>query len=477
MAKLYVQSFEPILRILHIPTFWVEYEKFWDDSEDTTADTRLKVLLVIVLGSSISRHDQADRAFRGMVHQWIHAAQSWLSGPLKKDRLELSSIQVHCLTILARQIFSVGGDLVWMSVGSLIHTAMQIGLHRDPKHLPSMPILQAELRRRLWATVLELAVQSSLDSAMPARISLDDFDTQPPSNNNDNEMDDSTMELNSHPRTVHTDTSMQLLLLDSLPVRLRILQLLNGLNSQLSYTSALGLSSELTEAYRACYGYMRDNRAASVKPFHRGLLNFFVRRFVIPLHCPFATQARTNQLFQYSLKTSLDAAFAIVSPEPDDEFDCLMFIGGGLFREGTRLAITVLCLELVAQVQAQHLDGATKYSSRYVELLKQAVRDVMASSLDRIQSGETNVKTHMFLAMVLAQVDATERAASYQLPIARSAKDSLDLCYDLLKSQAGAEYAFSPPNTENMATSLDNWQEDLGLDSSFDLFFQDTSFE
>lgn len=51
--------------------------------------------------------------------------------------------------LLARQVFNIGGDLVWGSTGSVINTAMQIGLHRDPRHLPPMSALQTELRRRL----------------------------------------------------------------------------------------------------------------------------------------------------------------------------------------------------------------------------------------------------------------------------------------------------------------------------------------
>ena len=109
-----------------------------------------------------------------------------------------------------------------MSAGSLIHRAMQMGIHRDPKHLPAMTILQAEMRRRLWATIIELALQSSLDSSMPPRISLDEFDTEPPANINDEDLEESTTALQPHPRTTYTAASLQLTLFDSLPTRLRI---------------------------------------------------------------------------------------------------------------------------------------------------------------------------------------------------------------------------------------------------------------
>ncbi|RYP08981.1 hypothetical protein DL765_008624 [Monosporascus sp. GIB2] len=157
MVSHYFTSFESTHRILHALTFKIQYDKFWSQTESATMDLRLQVLRVIGIGSSLHDHGDADAALRNMevVHQWIFAAQTWLSGPLEKDRLNVAGLQIYCLTILARQVFSVGGDLVWLSMGSLVNEAMQMGLHRDPKYLPAMPVLQAELRRRLWATIVD----------------------------------------------------------------------------------------------------------------------------------------------------------------------------------------------------------------------------------------------------------------------------------------------------------------------------------
>lgn len=127
-------------------------------------------------------------------------------------------------------------------MGSLLHSAMQIGLHRSAKKLPVMSVLRAELRKRLWATILEMSLQSALDAAMPPRISLDEFDNEPPSNVNDDEIDESTSELRAYPSNVYTMTSMQLALLDTMPTRLRVLELLNGLYSEITYTDGCPFS-------------------------------------------------------------------------------------------------------------------------------------------------------------------------------------------------------------------------------------------
>jgi hypothetical protein len=181
---------------------------------------------------------------------------------------------------------------------------------------------------------------------MPPRISFDDFDTEPPSNNNDDEILEDSAVLQPHPKNTYTSTSLQLLLLDSWPTRLRILQLLNGLHSELSYVDVLALTAQMTDAVQACNSFMQANSttannngnlnntnrdtvsgsasaasssnssSSSVTPFHRLLLDYLLRRFMIILHCPFVSKARTNPLFYYSLKCSLDSALASSPPSP-----------------------------------------------------------------------------------------------------------------------------------------------------------------
>ena len=126
-----------------------------------------------------------------------------------------------------------------------------MGLHRDPTKYPKMSPFHTEIRRRLWATIVEMALQSSLDSGMPPMISADDYDTWAPSN-----IDDSAITENSEvappakSRTVFTQTSMQIILLSSLLKRLAIAQMLNHFRSKPSYDDVLRLSSEVSEAIR-----------------------------------------------------------------------------------------------------------------------------------------------------------------------------------------------------------------------------------
>lgn len=457
MAALYFASFESTYRILHVPTFWTEYLRYWNHPQSAPTGLRLKILLVIGIGDSLNSSEDTEAKFRHMIPRWIHAAQAWLSGPLEKDRLNITGLQIHCLTLLAREIFSIGGDLVWVSMGSLIHRAMQLGLHRDPKHLPKMSILQAEVRRRLWATILEMAVQSSLGSGMPPRISLDEFDTEAPSNNDDDDIHESTTFLQPRPKETYTTTSIQLLLLDSLATRLQILRLLNGIHSTLLYTDVLRLSSDIIDSYRACGSLFKKNISCGVTAFHRNFVNLLIRRFLMWLHIPFASEARTNPLFYYSLKVCLDTAMDILSPEPDDGFSRLIITGGGIFREGIRVGAMIIFLELMTQVKTRSLEGTFGRPSQHLTLLKQTAKDLISFSLERIQQGETNIKNYMFHCMMMAKVEAVEGGTSQELHIARAAVNSLNVCLELLRKHANAADVPRPVDT-SIVSSLPDWQ-------------------
>jgi hypothetical protein len=118
------------------------------------------MLLAMAIGVTFYQESDAE-ILRTQAEKWVYAGQSWLSEiPCEKSRLNIAGLQLQCLLLIARQSVAVVGDLVWISTGSLVQRAFSMGLHRDPKYFPSMTVLQAEIRRRLWATIVELNVHT-----------------------------------------------------------------------------------------------------------------------------------------------------------------------------------------------------------------------------------------------------------------------------------------------------------------------------
>lgn len=313
--------------------------------------------------------DDTEDSLRESSSHWISAAQLWLSAPFEKRRLDLSGVQIYCLLLLARQTNVVGGDLTWITAGSLVRTAMGIGLHRDPTHFPNMSVFHAELRRRLWATVLEIVVQSSLDSGMPPLISCEDYDCNPPSNIDDVQINEATKTPpSSKPLDTFTQTSTQCALMRSLSIRLKVVKVLNSIHPDLSYEDTLRLGTEITNACRSnsllFQSYLvapSSMNQARPTAFQIKFLDLLSRRFLLSLHTSFAQKANDNITYYFSRRVCLEASLLLLSYSvssplhgmqvQEDDYTRLRVFGCGLFKSILLHASATICLELIVQLQ------------------------------------------------------------------------------------------------------------------------------
>lgn len=244
LVNAYFRTFESVYRILHIPTFEEEYASYWRDPAAASMAFVIKLLLVMSIGTCFYEDPLLPTSLHPKAQHWIAAAQAWVSAPSEKHRLNIVGLQIHCLLLIARQVNSVGGDLTWISAGSVYHLAMCLGLHRDPIHFPKMNPYHAEMRRRLWATVLELSLQSSQDLGMSPLINTQDYDTELPANIDDSEISETTKKLpGSNPVTTFTRTSIQLSLMRSFCTRLEMAKAVNSFRCETSYEETLRLGS------------------------------------------------------------------------------------------------------------------------------------------------------------------------------------------------------------------------------------------
>jgi hypothetical protein len=96
--------------------------------------------------------------------------------------------------------------------------------------------------------------------------------------------------LQPSPKGTFTATSVQLTLIESLPVRLRILRLLKDLHFEVSYDRVPSVSSELIEALRTCNRRLKEGDGSTA--LQRNLLKLLIRWFMIPMHYSFSKQPR-----------------------------------------------------------------------------------------------------------------------------------------------------------------------------------------
>ena len=449
----YLRTFETVYRVLHTPTFQQEYHQYWINPRATNDAFIIKLLLVMAIGTCFHQDSVNAMSLRASSSKWIYAAQTWLISPSEKSRINLNGLQIQCLLLLARQTNAIGGDLVWISAGSLVRTAIQMGLHRDPAHIPKIPVFHAEMRKRLWATVMEIVVQSSMDSGGPPLISCQDFDCPLPSNIDDYQIDEAArVPPVAKPSEVMTQTSVQIALRKSLPLRLEVAKLVNDFRSEPTFEEVLRLSAELTSVYRFSSLFSSSPRTDRAQPsiFQTRLLDLLTHRFLFALHRPFALKARINPKYYFSRKVCLESSLSILSDPPssqsphttnstgmslEDDYTRLKHLGGGVFRGVLIHAAFNIGLELISQLQEDSSCFTSESNFHYRKELHKALEGYVELTAARIRAGETNVKGHIFFSCVLAQVNALYACTSAEQGILKALKKSAETSYELLKTR------------------------------------------
>lgn len=459
LLESYFRAFESIYRILHVPSFRLEYSRYWQDPKGAREAFVIQLQLCMALGAVL--HDDTF-SLRSLATRWVYEARLWLLRPSEKSRLNLSGLQAWCLIHISRDICGIGGDLVWASAGTMMRMAISIGLHRDPVHLPKMSLLAAETRRRVWATILEILVQSSMDSGGPPLISTEDYDTKPPGNYNDEDLRDTTAAEPPPPKPISTftETSIQITLLKCIRTRLDIAAYLNEFRSVTSYERSLLLNSALTTVSRSLDALVRvyQGQQPGPSPLQLRVIEHMIQRYFLALHLPWLGSARKDPRYYFSRKLCVeiglryhkeakahgyvgagDGAF-----QAPDDFGRLLICGSGAFRYiGTQCLLTAtleLLWELEERMEGERslgLGGRSGFSpapaaataSSAASTPGMSIGLILGSSghdcemLDilrnsatwmraRIKAGEVNIKGYLFTRAMLAEAEGLARGAS-----------------------------------------------------------------
>ncbi|KAE8355869.1 putative C6 transcription factor [Aspergillus coremiiformis] len=466
LVNLYLSTFETTYRVLHVPTFLKQYEAYWSGTEFTDMAFIAKLLTVMAASSCFfsptTRLNEQDTLHRA-AGRWIMAVQSWIASINVSSTIDFNMLQIQCILILARQADATDGDVVWISSGSLIRSAMMIGLHRNPARFPRMTRFWAEMRRRLWATVLELDLQSALDGGMPPSIDLDEYDCDPPSNYEDEDLtEDMAEDVLPKDTMVVTRSSFQVLLSRSLPLRVRIARLVNSLKFTLSYDEALRLSEQLVQYRNDALALFPDNTSTPMSSeslqFTRSFLLFIMVRFLLILHRPFSLSVQLSPKFSYSRKICLESSLEILSqldapavslPEAQ-ACPHLGQLSGGMFRDEFFHAAITVCVELSLQASefssskplpAQHssLSSLNDLVRSQQDVLVRAVEHTLDTFGGRISPRGKGCKAFLFLAMAVASVKARLNGEEAVRKVEQVAATSIKECERLIRGDAWAD--------------------------------------
>ncbi len=453
LVDCYLKTSETVLRILHIPAFRRDYDAVWDRSK--TPDPAFLVQLKLVMAIGAATYDTTF-SLRSEATRWVYEAQTWLSAPEFKARLGLRALQNSILLLLAREATGVGDDMVWATAGLTLRVAIYMGLHRDPAGLgpTATTPLVAEMRRRLWNTVLELLLEASLNSGGPPLISADDFDTEPPGNFDDDQLTGAMGEDPvPKPDDQFTQTTIAIAVRNTFPQRLAIAKYLNDLSSRGTYAETIKLDTDLRAAFktlsRTLQAFKSPSPARGRGPtdLELRLVDLLVRRYFLSLHIPFFAPALKETAFAFSRRVVVESALRVwraAFPNPistsagsrivDTPFLRLATSGSGFFRTVALQGFIAIAVELKALIKEEQSLGLGPVALR-PDLL-QALQDFRVWTWERMEAGETNSKGYVIPAIVLAHLEALRKGLSEEEAMAEMMKatdEAADRCLGLLE--------------------------------------------
>ncbi|KAI8180774.1 Transcription factor lepE [Colletotrichum sp. SAR 10_86] len=460
----YLRTTESIYRILHLPTFRRQYEALWVN--DTVPDPGFLVQLKLVLAIGAVTYDD-EFSLRTSAILWVYEAQVWLAEPNFKVRLNIQFLQTNLLLLFAQERVGVAGDSAWVLSGTILRKAMHMGLHRDPNHLPGRSAYEAEMRRRLWNTVLEVDLQASLSSGGAPLISMSDFDTAPPGN-----FDEEQLEADGptpRPPSTFTQVSVAIALRQTFPQRLAVVSFLNGLRvSPGTYEDTLRIDTELREAFKGLSRILRTAFSSSSSQAQNAksevqLVDFHMQRYLISLHAPYFGPAH-GTAYTYSQKTVVESSLRIwraACPPPalasnglqnpgvgktESDLPRLASCSSGFYQTATFHAALLIALDLRSQLQEEE-----EYSLLGPKPLRPDLMSVMEEArmwcLRVIEAGETNVKGYLLMNLVAAQIRSM---------VGLMKKD--EVAGELIKAVEGAE--------EKCLPILERMAEEVGMDAA-----------
>ncbi|KAL2830850.1 hypothetical protein BDW59DRAFT_140885 [Aspergillus cavernicola] len=181
--------------IVHEPTFMREYNDHWKDPSQTSV-IWVGLLFSIVGITMLAVQFGGPPEYQGISEPLfdlyrLRTAQCLLAGDIAKCLpYTIETLRLNATAELNRKDDNSHG--LWIMTGVIVRAAVNMGYHRDPDHNPSLSILKAEYRRRVWLSVKSVDDVASFLCGFPRMIPAINSDTKEPRNLYDQELGEET---------------------------------------------------------------------------------------------------------------------------------------------------------------------------------------------------------------------------------------------------------------------------------------------
>ncbi|KAI1742357.1 hypothetical protein F4680DRAFT_30232 [Xylaria scruposa] len=207
LVSRYFDSFEMSPAVLHSIEFLKEYERFWENPSETHIIWLGLLFTIMCLGTEFGKFKSSPTSFQDQTSQSAELnldntveifrhkiVQCLVLGNYAKGgKYVLETLMLYiAVELFTRKDAEIG---VWILIGTMVQLAMHMGYHRDPRHFKEMTLFDGEMRKRVWATAVELDLGISTQMGLPRLIKQWQADTKEPLNLQDSDFDRSTEDM------------------------------------------------------------------------------------------------------------------------------------------------------------------------------------------------------------------------------------------------------------------------------------------
>ncbi|EKG15178.1 Transcription factor fungi [Macrophomina phaseolina MS6] len=456
LVSKYFNSMDMASSIIHGPTFIREYETFWLAPSETPIMWIGLLFAVIALGThfqqrethfihpSPQRHSVLE-AYKDKVIECLVLGKYTKVGPYAIETLMLYFSLEH-LPAADTRVDN------WILVGIIVRLAMRVGYHRDPSHTPQIKPFQAEMRRRHWATIVQLDLMTSTQVGLPRMVNEAVCDTVEPRNLLDQDFDDQVVDL---PPSRPDSDMTSILYLNARNKLMTVFGMITDLTTSTfptSYRHVMRLDRTLHNTVAAIpSGLQLKALSQSITEpsetiLRRIYLDMTFHKARCILHRKYLTAAQVNASYIYSRTSCIDAAVRILQHQDVLFRECQP---GGLLHSGNWKITSVLNHDFLLAITILSLDlnGAMELASKsqLIETpMEQQRRENIIRSLNRsyniwLQSANTSREARK-AAEVLRIVLAKAQNSSISTP----SHDQDDLDGEAATEATESEYMNSP---------------------------------
>ncbi|THZ28210.1 hypothetical protein D6C89_02776 [Aureobasidium pullulans] len=325
LVKRYFQSYDPAVHIIHGPTFQGQYDRHWQNPNETpvTFLALLYGMMTLALQSYTRAGDEPPEyqgrtrdlsiSFKRLTAQCIVLAD--VTQPMPQ------LVEALILHIQAEHSSSSDAETgILLLVNLCTRLAMRMGYHRDSGPYPSVSPFTAEMRRRVWTFVRQADLLFSCQFGLPPMVRSDNTDSELPHNIFDDEFTEDMKSLpQSRSESEVTPASYMIAKARLISCFGKIVDRIQSVSSPPAYEEIMRLDAQLREARTQIPPHLQmksPSELATVAPnliMQAYALELIYLKSQCMLHRKFIARGRDSPRYAYSRRTCIDASMEMLA--------------------------------------------------------------------------------------------------------------------------------------------------------------------